>query len=73
MRDAILDRALQIRGTVKKIADRCGISTAAVSQWRRVPASKLRIVAEITGIPREVLRPDLAEGAPPRKRRQAAQ
>lgn len=60
MRDPILEEALSRRGAVKMIADRLGISIAAVSQWRRVPRGRLEAVAEITGIPAEQLRPDLA-------------
>lgn len=59
MRDAALEKALSIRGAVKRISQRAGISTAAVSQWRRVPKDRLGLVSEVTGIPREELRPDL--------------
>jgi DNA-binding transcriptional regulator YdaS (Cro superfamily) len=44
---------------VKKIAGRCRVSTAAVSQWRRVPKRRVDEVSEVTGIACEVLRPDL--------------
>lgn len=67
MRDLILDAALQIRGTVKRIAQRCGISTAAVSRWRRVPKRRVDAVAEVTGIRPEKLRPDLYEKPVTRK------
>lgn len=59
MRDQVLENALQIRGMVKKIAERCDISTAAVSQWRRVPKRRLAEVSEVTGIPAHELRQDL--------------
>jgi DNA-binding transcriptional regulator YdaS (Cro superfamily) len=36
-----------------------GLSRAAVSQWRRVPAERVVEVERLTGIPREQLRPDL--------------
>lgn len=59
MRDPILEEALSRRGAIKMIADRLGISIAAVSQWQRVPRGRLQAVAEITGIPADQLRPDL--------------
>ena len=42
-----------------RIAQCCQISTAAVSQWRRVPQKHLERVAKISGIAPEDLRPDL--------------
>jgi len=35
------------------------ISHAAISQWNRVPAGRVRNVARITGVPLSRLRPDL--------------
>lgn len=40
-----------------------GLSRAAISQWRVVPSRHLAAVSEVTGIPPEILRPDL-NGAP---------
>lgn len=42
-----------------RIAERCQISTAAVSQWRRVPKKHLEAVAAISGKSAADLRPDL--------------
>ena len=47
------------RGLRLKIAKELGITHGAVYQWRRVPAERVLKVAEITGIPKEKLRPDL--------------
>jgi len=59
MRDKALEQALQQRGAVKRIACSLGISTSAVSQWRRVPEDRLRKVAAILGVDAATLRPDL--------------
>lgn len=58
-RDPILEAAMQTRRTVKRIAELCGISSAAVSQWQRVPERHVWAVSKITGIPAAELRPDL--------------
>ena len=46
-----------------KIGEPFGITAQAVSQWTRVPAERLVKIEEITGVPREVLRPDLYQRA----------
>lgn len=35
------------------------ITPQAISQWDRVPATRVIVVERITGIPREELRPDI--------------
>lgn len=35
------------------------ITPSAVSQWKRVPAEHIGKVAEFTGLPHQVIRPDL--------------
>jgi DNA-binding transcriptional regulator YdaS (Cro superfamily) len=53
------------RGRVTKLALALNITHGAVSQWRKqIPAERLGDVSRATGIPREVLRPDIfAEAA----------
>lgn len=51
----------QQRGLMAKIAAELGITRAAVTTWRRVPAERVSQVESITGIPRHELRPDLWE------------
>ncbi len=51
-------------GLARLIALQSGISAAAVSQWRRVPAERVLSVEAITGIPRRLLRPDLYPDEP---------
>ncbi len=59
MADAAITKIRAERGLQARIAVACGISSAAVCKWRRVPAVRVLKVEEISGIPREVLRPDL--------------
>lgn len=47
------------RGLQSKIARACGILPSAVCQWRVVPAERVVDVERVSGIPRELLRPDL--------------
>lgn len=52
----------QIRDTPSlsaMIARRIGITRQAVSDWDKVPLGRLLEVEQITGIPREKLRPEL--------------
>jgi len=58
-RDESLEELLSRRGMVTKLAEGLGISTAAVSQWRRIPQDRIDDVERITGVTREKLRPDL--------------
>lgn len=61
MRDESLQRAIAIAGGGAALARRLTISAQAVSQWSRVPASRVIEVEAATGgqVPRHVLRPDL--------------
>lgn len=43
------------RGAVKAVAEGLGISTAAVSTWRYVPASRRAEVARILNVPVEAV------------------
>lgn len=59
MRDRALEELMERRRMNVRIAERCQISTAAVSQWRRVPKKHLEAVAAISGKSAADLRPDL--------------
>jgi pyruvate kinase len=63
MREPSLERLLSLRGAVTRIATALDISTAAVSQWKRVPDDRAQDVANALGVPLDQVRPDLA--APP--------
>ena len=41
------------------LANDFGISAQAVHQWRRVPVKRAKEIEQLTGIPREELRPDI--------------
>jgi len=56
MRDEMLVKILSVRGAVTRIAARCGLSTAAVSQWRHVPERWVDAVAEEAGVPARLIR-----------------
>lgn len=43
----------------RQLAIRLGISAQAVSQWRRIPVSRVLDVERLTGVRREELRPDV--------------
>jgi len=59
MRDPGLDQAIRAAGGVGALARKIGISQPSLSNWSRVPAERVLSVAELTGIDRAVLRPDL--------------
>jgi DNA-binding transcriptional regulator YdaS (Cro superfamily) len=46
-------------GGKTELARKLGLTRQAVSLWRVVPAHHVADVAELSGIPREVLRPDV--------------
>lgn len=46
-------------GLSARLAQELGLSRAAISLWKQVPAERLPEVERITGIPRHLLRPDI--------------
>lgn len=60
-----LDEYLHVRGNTARLANALGITHAAITQWRgKCPAKRVVSVEEVTGIPREALRPELYRRAP---------
>jgi len=53
-----LELAIEARG-MAALAARLGITIQAISQWRRVPVSRVLEVERATGVPRSELRPDI--------------
>jgi len=51
--------AIDAAGGVAALARGLGISQPSVSAWRRVPADRVVAVEDLTGVKRELLRPDL--------------
>jgi TorA maturation chaperone TorD len=64
MRDAGLEEAIRAAGGVGALAQKIGISQPSVSNWSRVPADRVISVEAVTGIARDVLRPDLYAAQP---------
>jgi len=47
------------RGRLTELAAACRVTHSAVWQWDRVPSGHVLTVEKVTGIKRDVLRPDL--------------
>ena len=54
-----LKRAIAVAGSIGKLGRLLGISQQAISKWQQIPAGQIVAVERATGVPREVLRPDL--------------
>lgn len=50
---------LRAENRMPEIARQLSLTRQATSKWTRVPADRVRSVADITGYPLHVLRPDL--------------
>lgn len=72
MRDPALEDLFARRGAITRIATELGISTAAVSQWKRVPDDRVVDVARILGVAPTIIRPDLTAPPAPRAEGPAA-
>ena len=59
MSDQGLQEAIRAAGGVTELARRIGVTQPSVSNWRRVPAERVLAVEEVTGVARDLLRPDL--------------
>jgi DNA-binding transcriptional regulator YdaS (Cro superfamily) len=57
-KDHIREIAASVGGVIA-LSIKLGLSRAAVSGWKRIPAERVADVERVTGIPREKLRPDL--------------
>ncbi|WPB85814.1 pyruvate kinase [Sediminicoccus rosea] len=64
MRDPALEDILARRGAVTRIASALNISTAAVSQWKRIPPDRVADVARLFNLPPERLAPPGTKPAP---------
>lgn len=63
MRDLGLQEAIRAAGSVSELARRIGIAQPSLAVWERVPADRVILVEQATGVGRAVLRPDLFEKA----------
>jgi DNA-binding transcriptional regulator YdaS (Cro superfamily) len=57
--DDALERALKAAGGTVALARALGLSHQALGRWNRVPPLRVIAVERVTGISREVLRPDI--------------
>lgn len=66
-REPGLEEAIRACGGVSELARRLGISQPSVSHWQRVPAERVLMVEQASGVSRTILRPDLYpdDGAEP--------
>jgi TorA maturation chaperone TorD len=64
MRDEGLQQAIDAAGGVAGLARKMGIAQPSVSNWTKVPAERVIGIESVTGVAREVLRPDLYPAAP---------
>jgi hypothetical protein len=46
-------------GGIGALAEKLGLSRQAVAIWHRVPIKHLNKVSDVTGIPRQIIRPDM--------------
>ena len=67
-----VDEAVRQTGSLKRLAERLGISRQALQQWRSVPVKHVLALEQISGVSRYDLRPDVYGPAPKRDRRVAA-
>lgn len=59
VRDDALETAIESAGSSKALASALGVTPQALSQWKRVPPTRVIDVERITGVPRHRLRPDI--------------
>ncbi len=69
-----LGLAIEAAGGIMRLAYALGISEAAVSQWEKIPPDRVIPIEKLTGVKRELLRPDLypERPAPPEENGAAA-
>jgi TorA maturation chaperone TorD len=58
-REPGLEAAIRACGGISELARRLGISQPSVSHWQRVPAERVLMVEQASGVSRSLLRPDL--------------
>jgi DNA-binding transcriptional regulator YdaS (Cro superfamily) len=61
--DAGLKSAIEHFGNGSRLADALGVTRQAISLWDKIPIERVIKVEELTGIPREHLRPDFFRAA----------
>ncbi len=62
MRDPGLQQAINAAGGVSQLARKIGIAQPSISNWSQIPAERVALVEQVTGVNRALLRPDLFGG-----------
>jgi DNA-binding transcriptional regulator YdaS (Cro superfamily) len=62
--------AIAAAGGMRQLAEKLGITSQAILQWKLVPVERLIEIERVTGVDRAVLRPDLFERHKPKQTRQ---
>lgn len=62
MRDPGLSEAVRAAGGVSELARQVGLAQPSISKWKRIPAERVIAVETVTGVGRNILRPDLYDG-----------
>lgn len=65
MKLSVKEIAKEVGGVVA-LSFGLGLSRSAVSQWDKVPLDRVNDVSRLTGIPRELIRPDVFGPSPAR-------
>jgi biotin operon repressor len=58
-RSELLAKVIEASGGMRALAKALGVSKQAISLWKQVPTTRVPTVEDISGIHREILRPDL--------------
>jgi DNA-binding transcriptional regulator YdaS (Cro superfamily) len=63
-----VDEAVKALGSLKRVAERLGITPQAIHQWPEAgpPAKHVLALEEMSGVPRYEIRPDIY-GPPPKR------
>ena len=67
-----VSNAVQQVGSLKRLAERLGISRQALQQWHSVPVKHVLALEQLSGVSRYELRPDVYGPAPKKDRQFAA-
>ena len=67
-----IELAISKAGGMRPLGRALGIAYQTIQRWKRIPAERVIAIEQVTGIPRERLRPDLYRAPRPRKRHELA-
>ena len=67
-----VDEAIRREGSLRRVAERLGVTRQAIQQWTSVPVKRVLMMEEMSDVSRYELRPDIYGEAPQRAEEQAA-